>query len=115
MSQTKKASKSKPRGKNANLAPLKAEVLALIGQGETVQNSMMAVNRSLKTWESWKRSDPQFRAAVERVRHGRGEALAKRSEEEFPSFADFSKEYLDAPVWPHMPNVIDVLGGKDPT
>jgi len=115
MSQSKKASKSKPRGRNANLAPLKAEVLASIGQGETVANAMMGVNRSLKTWESWKRSDPQFRAAVERVRHGRGEALAKRTDDDFPSFAEFSKEYLDAPVWPHMQNVIDVLEGRDPS
>lgn len=106
---------TKPRGKNADLAPLKAEVLAKIGQGETVARAMNSVNRSLKTWEAWKRSDPEFRSAVDRIRHKRSEALAERSEGDFPSFADFSREYLDAPVWPHMQNVIDILEGNDPS
>lgn len=108
---TQRKVKVKPRGTNADLVPLKARVLTLIGQGETVANAMLSVDRSLKTWEAWKRNDPEFRASVERVRGAR----ASGSGEDFPSFAEFSREYLDAPVFPHMQNVVDLIDGNDPS
>lgn len=106
-----KTVRSKPRGSSANLGPLKAKVLALIAQGETVANSMRSVDRSAKTWETWKRTDPDFRAAVLAARGQRAEV----PEGEFPSFFDFSAEFLDAPVFPHMRNVVDVMEGRDPS
>ena len=105
-----KTVRSKPRGSSANLGPLKAKVLALIAQGETVANSMRSVDRSTKTWETWKRTDPDFRAAVLAARGQRAEV----PEGEFPSFFDFSEEFLDAHVFPHMRNVVDVMEGRDP-
>ena len=104
-----------PRGFHADLAPMKAQVIAAIGRGETVERAMMAVNRSKKTYETWKRTDPDFRAAVNRSRAKRSELQAARGEDDFPSFSEFSAEYLDAPVWPHMQNVIDILEGNDPS
>lgn len=112
---TANAGKAKPRGFHADLAPMKAQVIAAIGQGETVERAMMAVNRSKKTYETWKRTDPDFRAAVNRSRAKRSEIQAARDGDDFPSFSEFSAEYLDAPVWPHMQNVIDILEGRDPS
>jgi hypothetical protein len=105
-----------PKGHDANeLAAAKQEVARLIGTGETVKNAMAAVDRTPKAYEVWRAKDPEFRAAIERVRRGVTEEVKAKREGDFPSFADFSKEYLDAEVFPHMQNVVDLMEGKDPS
>ena len=94
---------------------LKAEVIHKISLGETVAHAMMSVDRTVKTYEAWRAKDPDFRAAIDRLRQGVAEDVKAKRSEGFPDFADFSAEYLDAPVFPHMQNVVDLMEGRDPS
>ena len=94
---------------------LKAEVIHKIGLGETVAHAMMSVDRTVKTYEAWRAKDPNFRAAIDRIRRGVSEEVKEKRSSGFPEFADFSAEYLDAPVFPHMQNVVDLMEGRDPS
>jgi len=66
--------------------------------------------RSLKAYEYWRRTDPEFVAAVDRIRlvhtTTRGEEM---------EFAEFSDKFLGAHVFPHMNNVVDLIEGREPT
>ena len=80
-----------PKGHDANeLAAAKQEVARLIGTGETVKNAMAAVDRTPKAYEVWRAKDPEFRAAIERVRRGVTEEVKAKREGDFPTFAEFS-------------------------
>lgn len=93
---------------------IKMELLRHIGAGMTVANACIAVGRSVKTYEKYRAEDPEFRARLDRIRGARIEEWQKDSEQ-FPDFADFSKRYLDAEVFPHMNNVVDLIEGREPS
>ena len=105
-----------PKGHNPKeLKEAKLLVAKLIGGGASVQEAMSAVNRTKKTYEHWRAHDPNFREMVNAQRSGSVIDYEDRVNQGFPDFADFSKKYLDAEVFPHMQNVVDLMEGKDPS
>lgn len=91
----------------------KRAVLDALVQGHTVKDALAAANRSLSTWEKWRREDPEFVSAVERIRASR--ASSSHEVGELIPFPEFSERFLDARVFPHMQNVIDLIEGNPPS
>ena len=101
-------------GSERPVAETKRIILEQISAGQTVARACEVAGRSTATYESYRRDDPVFAAAVSRLRQDAKDEYASRAESEFPSFEDFSEQYLGATVFPHMLNVIDMLEGADP-
>lgn len=97
------------------LAETKRIVLEQIANGQTVANACKVADRTIKAYESWRANDPEFRAAVDRLRQDYVYTRSLEDPEEFPTFAEFSERYLGATVFPHMQNVIDMVEGRDPS
>jgi hypothetical protein len=98
------------------VSELKKSVLAHIANGETVANAMARVNRTVSTYEQWRRKDAQFAGRVDELRGNRSAARdAARSEAAEMPFGEFSERFLGVRVFPHMQNVVDVLEGREPS
>lgn len=89
-------------------------ILEQIYAGHTVVKACEIAGRSMASYESYRREDPDFRAAVDRLRLERSEAHRNPDVDSFPSFEEFSERFLGARVFDHMLNVVDLIEGRDP-
>ena len=103
------------RKQGSDLDQAKKAFLELFRDGMTIANAMKAVDRSISTYERWRRDDEEFVSAVERVRNLRNGVAGPKPEREVLTFPEFSEKYLDAKVFPHMQNVVDLIEGNDPS
>ncbi len=101
------------RKRGSTPAETKEAFLRHLNQGLSIGDALTAVDRGRTTYERWRREDGEFVAAVERIRMMRSMAAPVEGEQiEFP---EFSERYLDARVFPHMQNVVDLIEGRDPS
>lgn len=98
------------RSKGIAVSELKLQVLKFISEGVTVEESCRRVGRTLKSYERWRQSDPEWAFQVDVVRGQR--KITDRPEISFP---EFSERFLGMRVFPHMVNVVDVVEGRDPS
>ena len=98
----------------------KERALLLYAAGASVENAMAGVDRSVRTWEAWRRNDKHFAVQADTVRTERkkkvptlGEAVGVPPRHDM-SFAQWRKEYLDFDTYPHQQQWIDVLEGREP-
>jgi hypothetical protein len=103
------------RKQGSDVDQAKKAFLELFRDGITIANAMKAVDRSISTYERWRRDDEEFVSAVERVRNLRNGVAGPKPEREVLTFPEFSEKYLDAKVFPHMQNVVDLIEGNDPS
>ena len=103
------------RKTNEDIDGSKKEFLRQMQKGLSINNAMAAINRSRSTYERWRRVDPEFVAAVERIKNLRFLEPEEQVEREHISFSDFSEKFLDARVFPHMQNVVDMIEGEPPS
>jgi len=95
-----------------DLAKVKQDFLTQMQRGMNINQALEVIGRNRSTYERWRREDSEFLVAVERIKNL--EKIAGPREREWISFPDFSEKYLDAKVFPHMTNVVDMLEGRDP-
>lgn len=95
--------------KSVPIDQLKLEFLKHIAAGESLDSALARINRTMSTYERWRRDDPVFCGKVDTVRLGR-----VQERQEIP-FGQFSERFLGTKVWPHMQNVVDVLDGVAPS
>lgn len=113
---------SSKHGTRYNLAPgaklsaksAKDKILELITQGYTVDDACRAVGKSVKSYEYYRASDPQFKDAIDLARQVRGRKGIVADEDRNISFEDFRKNYLNSQTFAHQHNVIDLLEGARP-
>lgn len=91
---------------------VKKAFIAQIAQGRTVADALMVVDRSITTYEKWRREDKQFAMLVDKTRLGSKYVAPEKQQLSFP---EFSAKYLDAQVFGHTQNVVDLLNGEDPS
>ena len=103
------------RKTNEDIEGSKKEFLRQMQKGLSINNAMAAVNRSRSTYERWRREDPEFVAAVERIKNLKFLEPETQVEREHLSFSEFSEKFLDARVFPHMQNVVDMIEGNPPS
>ena len=94
---------------------IKKQIIDFLMQGYSVQRAMDAVGRSVKTYEYYRKTDPDFAAGIDKLR-----ALTARGEiggptQEVPPFDDFSLKYLGVQVFEHQRHWIDLLESRVPT
>ena len=92
----------------------KKRLLALIEEGVTVEDACRAAGKSVKSYEYYRASDPQFKEAIDLLR-----VIAKRkgivsTEDAEISFEDFREKYLSSKTFPHQRNVTSLLEEGEP-
>lgn len=97
----------------ADPSALKRKVIAFIEGGATVEVAMGKVARSVKTYESWRKLDSEFRESVD---HARDLLDAKRRGEvrDVPDFPEFAEKYLHHRLFLHQLQWFDILEGHEP-
>jgi len=99
------------RRAGSDLAATKQDFLRHMQKGLNINQALQAVDRTRNTYEKWRKDDPEFTSQVERIKTLRSAAPVVREDLSFP---EFSERYLDARVFPHMANVVDLIEGRDP-
>lgn len=107
------AAQQRGRKKNETPAEAKKRFLEFYSEGRTINDALQLAGRTRPTYEAWRRSDPQFVTDVERIKKMRDTATHVQGER--LSFSEFSERYLDAHVFPHMQNVVDLIEGNGPS
>lgn len=100
------------RKRNDNPAEAKKRFLEFYAEGRTINDALQLAGRTRTTYETWRRSDPQFAVDADRIRQMRLGAQHVSGEQ--LSFSEFSERYLGARVFPHMQNVVDLIEGNEP-
>jgi hypothetical protein len=100
---------SRRRSSEANEA--KAKFLKALEAGASVKEACAAVGRVVKTYEDWRRLDPDFLRQVEIIRAVQGRTGPASA---VPDFATFRKKYFHSETFAHQLQWIDVLEGREP-
>lgn len=102
-------------GRWANDTPEQAKerFLGALSQGMNINQALEVARRTRNTYEVWRRNDPQFVADCERIKSNR--SLDRMTPGTPMEYVDFSEEFLDAFVFPHTQNMIDLIEGRDPS
>ena len=92
----------------------KKRLLALIEEGVKVEDACRAVGKSVKSYEYYRASDPQFKEAIDLARVIKNRAGNVADEDKNISFEDFRLKYLNSQTFPHQRNVISLLEEGEP-
>ena len=98
------------------LQEAKAKVLAFIRQGLDLPDSLARAERKPDVMKVW-RKDLAFMKELEKARSEGERTLSIVSgDAKFKiGFEEFSKEFLDSPIFPHHKSWIDILEGREPS
>ena len=97
---------------NTTIAEAKQQVLEQLAKGATVAVACKVAGRHHKTYELWRRNDPDFAAAVDRIRFQ--QSAGQRGPVEELAFPEFCERFLGVRVFPHIQNVVDLIEGRPP-
>ena len=98
------------------LREAKAKVLEFIKQGLTLDDAVARADRKPDVMKVW-RQDEAFMKALEKARLEGEQTLSIVSgDAKYKiSFEDFSREFLESPIFPHHRSWIDILEGREPS
>jgi hypothetical protein len=89
-------------------------VLAALAQGSTITAAMGTVNRNEVTYRQWTMNDTDFKERAEKARlEGKGVKADLKDIKDI-SFPDFCEQFLDARLFDHQLNWLDLMEGKEP-
>ena len=98
------------------LREAKAKVLEFIRQGLDLQDAIARADRKPDVMKDW-RKDEQFMKALEKAREEGEKTLSiVTGDAKYKiGFEEFSREFLDSPIFPHHRSWIDLLEGREPS
>ncbi len=98
------------------LREAKAKVIDLARQGLSIQDAIVRAGRKPDVLKDWKK-DSKFMTELEKAKDEGQKALSIVSgDAKFKiGFEEFSREFLDSPIFPHHQNWIDILEGRQPS
>lgn len=110
---------AKSGGEHHNVIALreaKQKVLEFVAQGLPVQDAIIRAGRKPDVLKLW-RKDEKWAKALDKARSTGEEILsAATGDAKFQiSFEEFSREFLNSPIFPHHRSWIDVLEGREPS
>lgn len=108
-----KGVKARPKGGYKTTQVAKEQVLKLLRDGNTVEDSLFHVGRSKETWKYWKKSDPDFARDANHIIGLRTKRGAD-SRKEIPDFPEFCETYLGMKLFWHQLQWFDMLEGREP-
>ena len=92
------------------------KVIDFVAQGLPLQEALIKADRRPDVMKDW-RKDPTFMSQLEKAKvEGEKVLSVVHGEAKFNiGFEQFSKEFLDSPIFPHHRDWIDVLEGREPS
>lgn len=93
---------------------VKKQIIDFLMQGYSVQKACDAVGRSIKTYEYYRKTDPDFALAIDKIRSMTARGEMGGPTKEVPPFPEFSEKYLGTQVFTHQRHWIDLLEGRVP-
>jgi hypothetical protein len=98
------------------LREAKAKVLDFVRQGLDITDALARAERKPDVMKDW-RKDPAFMKALEKAREEGEKTLSiVTGDAKFKiGFEEFSREFLDSPIFPHHRSWIDVLESREPS
>jgi hypothetical protein len=93
---------------------VKKQIIDFLIQGYSVQKACDAVGRSIKTYEYYRKTDPDFALAIDKIRSMTARGEIGGPTKEVPPFPEFSEKYLGTQVFTHQKHWIDLLEGRVP-
>lgn len=111
--------RGKSQGVTLTKEAAKQKVLEQISLGKTVQAALDMVGRkSYKTYELWRKEDPDWRDRVDiaraTVKTSGGDREERRQTARAMGFEAFREKYLGVETAPHQQQWIDVIEGREP-
>jgi hypothetical protein len=108
--------------KNLTLAPTaelsapqaKELILKLVEDGFSIADSVRAAKKSIKSYEYYRASDPQFKDALDLARAVQRRKGVVSEEDAEISFEDFRLKFLNSRTFPHQRNIISLLEEGQP-
>ena len=101
-------------GASLSAPDAKKRLLALIEEGVTVEDACRAVGKSVKSYEYYRSSDPQFKEAIDLARIIKKRAGVVSEDDANISFEDFRLKYLNSVTFDHQRNVTSLLEEGEP-
>ena len=92
----------------------KKRLISLIEEGVTVEDACRAVGKSVKSYEYYRSSDPQFKEAIDLARILQKRKGVVADDDKNISFEDFRLKYLNSRTFPHQRNIISLLEDGEP-
>jgi len=113
---------AKPTNNSYKLAPeatlsapeAKKRLVALIQDGVTVEDACRAVGKSVKSYEYYRASDPQFKEAIDLSRVIQRRKGVISDDDANITFEDFRTKYLNSMTFDHQRNVTSLLEEGEP-
>lgn len=98
------------------LREAKKKVLQFVSQGLPLADALARAERKQDVMKDW-RKDEKFMRDLEKAREEGEKVLATTTGEAKYKlgFEEFSKEFLDSPIFPHHRSWIDILEGREPS
>ena len=92
----------------------KEEIIKQVTQGKSIKDSLIIVDKSLKTYEYYRRTDKDFANAIDRARTLIARGKGNLPQVEVPDFPEFSEKYLHNKLFQHQLQWFDMLEGREP-
>lgn len=86
-------------------------ILKAIREGKTIETAMKIVGKSQKTYEYYRKSDPEFVKQIDIIR---GKIALAGADIEVPAFPEFCEKYLFQKCFPHQLQWVDLIEGRRP-
>lgn len=96
------------------VAAKKARILDMFAKGRTIKDICDSLGISPKSYEYYRRTDQDFKEKMDRIRRFRDTGEIAENRKAVPRFEEFSPKYLNAQVFNHQQQWIDLLEGKEP-
>ena len=94
---------------------IKKQIIEFLMEGYSVVKACDAVGRSVKTYEYYRKVDPEFALQIDKVRSMTARGELQTGTVALPPFPEFSQKYLGVNVFTHQKHWIDLLEGTTPS
>ena len=94
---------------------IKKQIIEFLMEGYSVVKACDAVGRSVKTYEYYRKVDPEFALQIDKVRSMTARGELQTGTIAVPPFPEFSSKYLGVDVFTHQKHWIDLLEGTTPS
>ena len=101
-------------GASLSAPDAKKRLIDLINDGVTVEDACRAVGKSVKSYEYYRSSDPQFKEAIDLARVIKRRKGTISDDDANISFVDFRTKYLGSMTFPHQRNITSLLEEGEP-
>jgi|GEM_PF-1620912 len=101
-------------GASLSAPEAKKRLVELINDGVTVEDACRAVGKSVKSYEYYRTSDPQFKEAIDLSRVIQKRKGVVSTEDAEISFEDFREKYMMSKTFPHQRNITSLLEEGEP-